>query len=590
MSVTRIDGASGLTHESTVLVRTAAGWRLSRPDAPADGERALLVPLRPLGHDHAGHLSPWARVRALIALERGEIAAVVAYAALGALLSLAVPVAVQSLVNTLLFGTLVTPVLWTAALVAAGLLGAMALQLAQIWTVELLQRRIFVNIVAELAWRLPRAELAALDGEHRFRLANRFLDVVVVQKAVAKLLTDGVGSAVAAVAGTVLLAFYHPYLLGYAVALWLLVGMVVLGWGRGAVRTAVAESYAKHAVAGWVEELLAHPNVVRGDGGIAWSRARGEVLTGTYLDTREAHFRSWFSQVAALLGIYALASAALLSIGGVLVVSGQLGVGQLIAAELVVSAVLGSLAKLGKQLEKVYDMLAGLDKIGHLLEIPVQSTATAPRSLPPGPATLEADAVGYTYEDGRVAFDAITIEAHPGDLVVITGPTGSGRRTLLELLAGQRTPPTGSVRLGGIRLDSLAPDARAAALVLVRGADVVEGTVRENVHMGRTNVADSTVDAALARVGLAADVERMPVDQLLAPDGRPLSEGKALRLVLARALAGTPRVLLVDARHPAIGALAAQLRDPSRVTVLLSEDPALVARATHVVQMAGGAS
>jgi ABC-type phosphate transport system ATPase subunit len=82
----------------------------------------------------------------------------------------------------------------------------------------------------------------------------------------------------------------------------------------------------------------------------------------------------------------------------------------------------------------------------------------------------------------------------------------------------------------------------------------------------------------------------MPVDQVLAPDGRPLSEGKALRLVLARALAGAPRVLLVDARHPALGALAAQLRDPSRVTVVLSEDPALVARATRVVHMTGGAS
>lgn len=548
------------------------GWALVTPIAAFTGSHA--------GEPHA-HLSPWTRVRALARLERREIGVLTFYAAFGALLSLAVPVAVQSLVNTLLFGTLIAPVLWLSLLVAAGLLLAATLQLAQSWTVELLQRRIVVNVVAELAWRLPRARIEALDDEHRFRLANRFFDIVVIQKAVATLLTDGIASAVSAVAGTILLALYHPYLLGYAVAIWILVALVVYVWGGRATRAAIDESYAKHEIAGWMEEALAHPHALRGAGGAAWAWARADALSSAYLEARASHFRTWFLQVAAVLGIYALASAALLSIGGALVLAGQLSVGQLVAAELVVTVALGGLAKLGKHLEKVYDLAAGLDKLGHLLEVPVEPAPKEARALPPGPLSVRAEGLGYTYEDGSVAFADVDLDLPAGAFVAVVGGSGSGRRTLMEVLAGRRSPTEGRLAFGGVRVDALSLEARADAVALVREPDTVEGTIAENVHLGRANVSSEDVDRALALVGLHDVVSALPEGIVLTPHGRPLSQGHALRLVLARALAGRPRVLLVDARSASLRDCLDRLYDPGRVTVALVDDPIPAVGFTH---------
>jgi putative ABC transport system ATP-binding protein len=559
-----------------------AGWAVLTPLAPFTGHHGAPTVRRP---DETAppeeHASPWKRVRTLVRLERREITVLVFYAAFGALLSLAVPVAVQALVNTLLFGTLIAPVLWLSLLVAAGLLLAATLQLAQAWAVELLQRRIVVNIVAELAWRLPRARMEALDGEHRYRLANRFFDVVIVQKAVSTLLTDGVASAVSAVAGTVLLALYHPYLLGYAVALWLLVALVVVGWAGRATRAAIDESYAKHAVAGWMEEALAHPHALRGAGGAAWAWARADALSSAYLDARATHFRAWFLQVAAILGIYALASAALLSIGGALVLAGQLTVGQLVAAELVVTVALGGLTKVGKQLEKVYDLVVGLDKIGHLLEIPVETAPREPRSLPQGPIPLRAERLGYTYDDGSVAFADVDLDLGPGAFVAVAGASGSGRRTLLEVLSGRRAPTAGRLAYAGVRVDTLGADARAEAVALVREPDTVEGTVAENVHLGRSRISSEDVERAIDRVRLRGVMDALPEGLVLTPHGRPLSEGSALRLALARALAGRPRVLLVDARHAALRSCLPDLKDEGRVTIALVDDPAPSVGFTH---------
>ncbi|MEN9786841.1 MAG: hypothetical protein RLZZ299_2105, partial [Pseudomonadota bacterium] len=590
LALVRATGSDTESPDTPRLVRSDAGWALVSGTGACTLEHAYVLLLAPASgpieapsshHAWSHHVSPWDRVVALVRLERREVGAMVVYAGLGAVLGLAVPVAVQALVNTLLFGTLVAPVLWLALLVAVVLFGAAALQLTQLWTVELLQRRIFVNLVAELAWRLPHGRLEALDGEHRFRLGNRFLDVVIVQKAVAKLLTDGIGGVVAVVAGTVLLGVYHPYLLGYALTLWLAAALIVGVRAKRATDTAIAESYAKHAVAGWFEEMIAHPHAVRGAGGAAWARARADALSQTYLDARTAHFRAWFIQVAGLLGLYALASAALLSLGGFLVVAGQLTVGQLMAAELVMTVVLGSLAKLGKQLEQVYDLGASLDKIGFLLEIPVRDVPREVRALPTGPLPVAAENLSYVYDDGRVAFSGLSFEVPAGALVAVTGPVGSGRRTLLEVLAGLRAPTSGVVRFGGVPLPRGLPADLSKAAALVRGVAVVEGTLLENIHLGRPEVSDAQVDAALAEAGLDDVTQRVPADHVLAPDGRPLGEAQTIRLGLARALAGAPRVLLVDARHAALLPRVPSLRSEARVTFVLVDDHDAMSRCTH---------
>ena len=124
-------------------------------------------------------------------LERHDLAVVLVYAIGVGVLTLATPIAVQALVNTVAFGTLLQPLAVLAFLLLVGLAFAAVLRALQAWVVEVLQRRIFLRFVADLSHRLPRVRLSAFDAAHGPELLNRFFDVFTVQKASSSLLLGG---------------------------------------------------------------------------------------------------------------------------------------------------------------------------------------------------------------------------------------------------------------------------------------------------------------------------------------------------------------------------------------------------------------
>jgi ABC-type bacteriocin/lantibiotic exporter with double-glycine peptidase domain len=339
----------------------------------ATSHEALLLEPKPgldaLTASAIGSKSPWARLRALLALEARELLALAVYAvALGGL-SLAVPVAVQVLVNTVAFGTLMQPLLVLSVLLL-GVLGiAATVRVMQWYAVELLHRRIFVRVAEDFARRLPAMPSAVHERIDVRELSNRFFDVVTVQKVMSQLLLDGFGLLLQTLVGMLLLAFYHPLLLLFDVLLVVAIaGVVVLG--RGAVRTAVSESSAKYRVAAWLQELASKPDEFSGAAGAVRAAQVGDELTRGYLARRKDHYRHVWRQLVGGAALQVFAMTALLGLGGWLVIERELTIGQLVAAELVVGAVALGLAKLGKQFEAVYDLLGALDKVGRVLDAP----------------------------------------------------------------------------------------------------------------------------------------------------------------------------------------------------------------------------
>lgn len=320
----------------------------------------------------AARPSPLRRTRQLLALEREDIVVIVIYGIALGLLSLAVPIAVQSLVNTVAFGSLIQPLVVLAVLLAVALTGAAILRALQVRIAEMLQRRLFVRIVTEIGGRLPRVSAKALEAANGPELLNRFFDVFTTQKSVASLLLGGVDALLIALVGLIVLAFYHPALLAFDIVLIICAILVLIPMGRGGTATSVAESKAKYAVAGWLEEMARHPLSFKLAGGEEFAAARINTLAGAYLAKRDRHFRIVFRQVVGALTIEVLASVSLLAVGGILVIERQLSIGQLVAAELIVTAVVASIAKLGGKVEVFYDLVAAVDKLGEILDLPIE--------------------------------------------------------------------------------------------------------------------------------------------------------------------------------------------------------------------------
>jgi len=533
-----------------------------------------------------GRLHPWKRLLVLLRPDTADIRLVIAFALAIGILNLTVPLVTMAVVNTVAFGTLIQQLIVLCVALMVALLIAGALIALQYLLVEYIQRRIFIRVATELSYKLPRVDVKAFDQRYGPELVNRFFDVLTVQKSSATLLLDGVSLLLQMTIGMVLLAFYHPLLLGFDL---LLIGSLVV-WvvllGRGGMRTAIWESIAKYRVAGWMEEIARHPVAFKLAGGprLAWERA--EQLTRQYLEARQRHFRVLLRQYGFMIFLYIFFNTLLLALGGSLVIQGQLTLGQLVATEIVVNLILATFLKMIKYLEAFYDLLAGTDKLGQLLDLPSESLLGEHHIAHSRGATVHLHNVTFTYRGQKwPALRELNLSIEPGERIALIGPNGAGKSTLADVLFGLRVPESGWVEIDGIDIRSLRLDSLREYVALVKGVEIIEGTVLDNLRMGRDEISLIQIRKVLEKVGLLETILAFPegLNTPLWGDGKPLSLGQASRLMIARAILGEPRLLIVD---EALDHIDEQGRPQVLATLLDRTQPWTLILITHVLDLA----
>ena len=542
--------------------------------------------------------SPQARLRELLAVEKNELLVAVIYSAAIGLFTLVLPVAVQALVNTVALGNLLQPLALLSLLVFAALAISGTLQGLRIYVVEHLQRRVFVRISSETIHRLLRAPAEAFDSHRGPELVNRFFDVVTLQKSGATLLIDGLSVAMQSLVGMVLLAVYHPWLLGFDLLLLLAFLVVIFPLGSGAIPTSINESKAKYALVAWLEETARSPRVFKSAEAMQYSKQRTNELVSEYLHHRSGHFRILLRQILGGFGLHALASSLLLGVGGWLVIQRQLTLGQLVAAEIVVSLILSGFSKLGKHLELYYDLVAAVDKLGYLQDLPDEPPGTERLPQTSNPAHLRFRDVSFAFGVGPALVSGVNWDIKPGQSTGLTGGHGSGKSTLLDIIYGSRQPTRGWIEIDGFDLRELDRAQLRSQVALLREGELFDGSVADNVRLGRA-VDSAEMRDALARVGLLEHCLQFPqgLDTRLTSDGSLLSSAQAIRLLLARALAGRPRLLLIDEAldhlgdEPEVDAIFSVLFDPKAGwnLIVASAQPGVLRRCSKVYEIRDGA-
>lgn len=568
-------------------------WMLVDPTSPASGAASA-------GHNgEAPH--PLRRLLHFLRPDRGDLWAVVAFSVATGVLLLATPVAVQALVNFVALGGTPSQVIVVALLLFLGLGLAGVVTSVQTWVVEILQRRIFVRTVAELSSRLPRVQLDAPGSNFGPELVNRFFDVITIQKVSANLLLDGLGIVLSVVVGLTVVAFYHPILLAFDILLIVAILLIVLGPLQRGIRTATKESSAKYAMEAWFEELAGNTLLFKSGGSRRWALERSDYLAAQYVHARKGHFRVVFGQVIGALTLQVIANTALLGIGGMLVMQGSLTLGQLVAAELIVTIVVSSVAKLGKHVESFYDLMAAVNKVGVLLDLPLEPSGEEryKPAVEEYGATLSLKDVAYLRENGEPLFDSISMEVPSGGSLGVTGPSGAGKSALAQLIWHLREPSRGVIQLDGHDLRSLHVESLRHLVTVASHTSVVEATLEENVRLHRVFVSDDDLHKALSAVELVEAVGRLPEEKatVLRRDGHPLSHGEIARLLLARAIAGRPRLLVVDGLLDSLEQdLRAQLcrtlfaKDTPWTLVVISNEADVLAHCDQILRLGEGGS
>ena len=501
----------------------------------------------PSAHHHDE--KPWVTLWKLLAPDQKDLWAVATISGVAGLLMLSVPITAQQLVRTVTFAALYQPIV-VLSLMLLGLLGFVAaLQALQVYVSEIIQRRLFLRIAGQVTQRLTRADSAVWRQIAMPELVNRFLEVAIVQKVTASLMVDGIAILLTTLISLSVMAFYHPFLLGYDIVLLVLLATIFFGFGRNGVKTAIQESRAKYGVLSWLEDMARCPGIFRTGGVDLLAMQRTDVLCAHYLHARRSHFAILLRQIVLILILQAIATTALLGLGGFLVLNEQLTLGQLVAAELIVATIVASFAKLGKHLEGWYDLMASIDKLSHLVDLPSEPHDGLIGLTRQGAAAVSIQSLSSD-ESNSTSHASVgqLLDLAPGERAALLNWNPASTHDLAEILRGARGISSLTVQIDAVRTDDIRPDVLRVHAAVARELELLPATISENIHLSRPNVTEQNVRAVCDATGLSKEMKSagMSLSTQLLPVGWPLDELQTRRLILARALAGQPRLLLID--------------------------------------------
>lgn len=280
-------------------------------------------------------------------------------------LTLSIPISIQSLVNTFSFGPYLQPLFILSLLLFGALLLLGLVQSLQYLMTEYLQRKLYAKLSASVArWALVRKNHDR-SKEEDLSYMNRYFDIILIQKKLSFLVTDGVTFVFQSVVGMLLIFMYHPAFIFYGFLILISFIGTLMFFNKSCSYSAVAESSEKYKVASFFESLIFDENIKAKD--LEENFRAADRHIESYLVKRKEHFSILFTQNIIFVILYAVFNTMLLGLGGYLVLQGLLTVGQLVAAEIIVNSILYNFLNAKKYIESYYDLYAAINKVGFFL-------------------------------------------------------------------------------------------------------------------------------------------------------------------------------------------------------------------------------
>tara|TARA_R110002051_G_scaffold234092_1_gene295708 strand:- start:79142 stop:80809 length:1668 start_codon:yes stop_codon:yes gene_type:complete len=494
-------------------------------------------------------LSPFKRLIGLLKLDRRDILQTLYYAIFAGLVNLSLPLGIQAIINLIQGAEISTSWIILVILVTGGVAFGGILQLMQIRIIENVQQKIFTRASFELSYRFPKIKMSELNNYYPPELANRFFDTINIQKSLAKLLIDFPASLLQIIFGLLLLSFYHPFFIIYGLLLVLLIYVVFKFTAEKGLNTSLEESKYKYKVAHWIQEVARSLVSFKLSGNTSHALTKNDLLVGDYLNARENHFRVLVIQFVQMIGFKVLVTGGLLLIGGLLVLNQEMNIGQFVAAEIIILLVINSVEKLIRGLETIYDLLTSLEKIGQVVDKEIEQQDGQSPLTQDSELIIELDAVGFAPINSKVKIiDNLSLTILPKSTTLILGSNGSGKTSLLRLIAGLYQPTEGNIFINNIALDNIIPNHyRSFIGQSLTEESTFEGSILNNITFGDTSISQEDLYWAIEKTELSKFVKKQPkgIHTFIFPEGQQLPHNVAKKIVLARAIVRKPKLLIL---------------------------------------------
>jgi ABC-type bacteriocin/lantibiotic exporter with double-glycine peptidase domain len=598
----------GTMSNTSIQVKNPFLWNATS-DASRNGQALYITsfPMESLVSQTEGlqddPLTPVQRLFQLFGNEKRDIGYIYLYAIVIGLISLSLPLGIQALINLISGGMFFSSVYLLLFMVIGGVLISGMMQIIQLTLVETLQQRIFAKAAFEFTYRIPRVKAEALLAYYPPELMNRFFDVLTVQKALPKILIDLTGAVLQILLGIILLSFYHPFFIAFGFVTFLILSLIIYRNGPKGLQTSLVESKYKYKVAQWLEDIARSIYTFKLAGAANLPMEKMDHLVNNYLVYRKKHFKILKVFYWNAVAFKTLVIGGLLVLGTYLVVERQISLGQFVATEIIIVLLTNSVEKLIQSIDIIFDSLTAVEKLGNVTDLPLereQGFRFSPTDYANG-MHLEVSQLRYKYKDkNKYALNNISFSLKSGDTLCVTGANGSGKNTLLKVLSGMLADYEGGIMFNGISLRDLnVVSLRTYIEQNVAHDDIFEGSILENITMGRKEISLSDLEWVLSALNMNEEISKLAegLNTMMLPGGRRFSDGFITKITLARCLAPRPKILMIDdvlhkIQENERNKIISLLTDPATPwsLIILSNDTSIMKKCSNVMILHEGRS
>jgi ABC-type bacteriocin/lantibiotic exporter with double-glycine peptidase domain len=277
-----------------------------------------------------------------------------------------------------------------------------------------------------------------------------------------------------------------------------------------------------------------------------------DYAVSNYLKYRKTHFGVLIKQFSFFLFFKVAVTAGLLIMGTILVVRREITLGQFVASEVIIILVLNAVEKMIMYLDVVYDLLTAVDKVSHVTDLPLEKSGgyDFPKTTTGQGYGITISKLRYKYKgNSDPTLKDISLSIQPQERICISGPGGSGKTTLTNIIAGLYTDYDGGVAINRISLrDMDITHLRDKVAKNISQEDIFDGTIYENITIGKENARVEDVIDALEKVGLSANINTLPdgMHTHVLSGGKGLPSSMINRLILSRCLAKKPELIILN--------------------------------------------
>lgn len=497
-------------------------------------------------------LKTFQRFLSLLKSEKREIGYIYIYAVISGIIGLSLPLGIQSIIGFVSSGQVSTSVVVLISFIILGIVITGGLQVMQLSLVEHIQQRLFAKTAFEFAFRIPKIRIESVLKFYPPELMNRFFDIITLQKGLAKILLEFSAALLQIILGLILLSLYHSSFIFFGVFLVTILILIIRYTGPKGLNTSLNESKYKYMVANWLEEIAKSLSTFKLAGYSNLPMEKTDYYVSNYLHARKSHFRVLITQYLSFVAFKTLITGGLLILGCILLIEKKINIGQFVASEIIIILIMNAVEKIIIQLDTVYDVLTSIEKIGTVTDLPIEihKGVNIQESVNGQGLSLKIRNLKYKYpaEPGYI-LKGIDLDVNPSERICISGYSSSGKTTFINIVLGFLTSYEGVVTFNNISLRNINKNSLINLIGdNVSQEDLFDGTILENITLGRINVKLEDVLWAIECVGLS-DFVQTQNDGLYTTliNGRlGISESVARKIIIARGIVTKPKILILE--------------------------------------------